>query len=191
MPNLPEFLPRHGIVRVDGLPSRTDKLPPGPAGNQKRHGERLPHVHGNRAVIERAVRLPDGLAVGSVESDHVLNIATVDIHDQQVSQRGTGNCWARPRIHGRSSDRAASRRWIPWWNPDKPCRRCRNARRPARARSPASVWRRYSPQRSAAAARHQKREYRGRSSLFPDPRRRQTACAPPSSQSSSRSDFRR
>jgi len=96
VPDLPEFLSRHGIVRVDGLRSRTDKLPPGPAGNHERHGECLSLINGDRSVIERAVRFPGGLSVRGVESDQVLDIAAVDIHDQQVSQQERGTAGPGP-----------------------------------------------------------------------------------------------
>ena len=58
------------------------------------------------AVVDGAVRLPDGLAGSLVQGDDILHVATVHVDDQQ--SRRTGSVTIRVPRGGRSSDRAAS-----------------------------------------------------------------------------------
>jgi len=85
--DFPQLFSRPRIVSHRGHRTGADQLQPAAEFDHLRRAERLLEVEVERAVIDRAIGLPDGLARVLVQGDDVLDIASVDVDQEQVLEQ--------------------------------------------------------------------------------------------------------
>jgi hypothetical protein len=94
----PQFLSVAWVVGVETFSADADHRSLISARNESWHGVGFSLVDWNLIEVGRVLRLPGVLASRRLESDDILNIATVDVEHEDIANQNWRTCWSGPKF---------------------------------------------------------------------------------------------